>query len=80
MLTVPLLVHAHQLISNIKSIIRNQRISVGDSLTLCHSFQPTYILQLHNTIPEIQLWLLVMVGHLKTFSGRGTTAGGLLYS
>lgn len=35
--------------------IRNQSISVEDSSTLWHSFEPAHI-QRHDRIPEIQLW------------------------
>lgn len=71
MLTVPVLAYVHQMISDFKCKKRNQSISACDSLTLhIESFQIAYILQQHNEIPEVQLWLLVwlsvLVCHPKT--------------
>lgn len=75
MLTVPVLAYVHQMISDFKCKKRNQSISACDSLTLhIESFQIAYILQQHNEIPEVQLWLSVSVCHpkapIKKFLGR----------
>lgn len=61
MLTAPVLVKAHQIISNAYCKIRYQNISVFLNSHTDIVFQLAYILQQHNSILEIQLWVFVLL-------------------